>query len=327
MIVKYFELKKQNLKEKNFFLLYGNNQGLINETIQDTLKPKLSKNIFNYDEIEVLRDVDHFKENLINKSFFENEKLVIINRVSDKFYKIIEELISRNIEELSIILVASSLDKKSKIRNFFEKDTKTLCIPFYEDNSQTLSNLTQKFMRERNINISQQIINVIVERVKGDRINLKNELQKIESFSKNKKNINIDDILKITNLSENYDISELVDSCLAKNKRKMIKILNENNFGSEDCILILRIFLIKLKRLLKLHLELDNKKNIDSAISSYKPTIFWKEKEIVKQQVRMLNQNKTKDLILKTNGVELLIKKNPQISINLTTDFIISQTI
>ena len=327
MIVKYFELKKQNLKEKNFFLLYGNNQGLINETIQDTLKPKLSKNIFNYDEIEVLRDVDHFKENLINKSFFENEKLVIINRVSDKFYKIIEELISRNIEELSIILVASSLDKKSKIRNFFEKDTKTLCIPFYEDNSQTLSNITQKFMREKNINISQQIINVIVERVKGDRINLKNELQKIENFSKNKKNINIDDILKITNLSENYDISELVDSCLAKNKRKMIKILNENNFGSEDCILILRIFLIKLKRLLKLYLELDNKKNIDSAISSYKPAIFWKEKEIVKQQVRMLNQNKTKDLILKTNGVELLIKKNPQISINLTTDFIISQTI
>ena len=327
MIVKYFELKKQNLKEKNFFLLYGNNQGLINETIQDTLKPKLSKNIFNYDETEVFKDIDNFKENLINKSFFENEKLVIINRVSDKFYKIIEELISRNIEELSIILVASSLDKKSKIRNFFEKDTKTLCIPFYEDNSQTLSNITQKFMREKNINISQQIINVIVERVKGDRINLKNELQKIENFSKNKKNINIDDILKITNLSENYDISELVDSCLAKNKRKMIKILNENNFGSEDCILILRIFLIKLKRLLKLHLELDNKKNIDSAISSYKPTIFWKEKEIVKQQVRMLNQNKTKDLILKTNGVELLIKKNPQISINLTTDFIISQTI
>ena len=327
MIVKYFELKKQNLKEKNFFLLYGNNQGLINETIQDTLKPKLSKNIFNYDETEVFKDIDNFKENLINKSFFENEKLVIINRVSDKFYKIIEELISRNIEELSIILVASSLDKKSKIRNFFEKDTKTLCIPFYEDNSQTLSNLTQKFMREKNINISQQIINVIVERVKGDRINLKNELQKIESFSKNKKNINIDDILKITNLSENYNISELVDSCLAKNKRKMIKILNENNFGSEDCILILRIFLIKLKRLLKLHLELDNKKNIDSAISSYKPAIFWKEKEIVKQQVKMLNQNKTKDLILKANEVELLIKKNPQISINLTTDFIISQTI
>jgi len=327
MIVKYFELKKQNLKEKNFFLLYGNNQGLINETIQDTLKPKLSKNIFNYDETEVFKDIDNFKENLINKSFFENEKLVIINRVSDKFYKIIEELISRDIEELSIILVAGSLDKKSKIRNFFEKDAKTLCIPFYEDNSQTLSNLTQKFMRERNINISQQIINVIVERVKGDRINLKNELQKIESFSKNKKNINIDDILKITNLSENYDISELVDSCLAKNKRKMIKILNENNFSPEDCILTLRIFLIKLKRLLKLYLELDNKKNIDSAISSYKPAIFWKEKEIVKQQVKMLNQNKTKDLILKANEVELLIKKNPQISINLTTDFIISQTI
>ena len=98
MIVKYFELKKQNLKEKNFFLLYGNNQGLINETIQDTLKPKLSKNIFNYDETEVFKDIDNFKENLINKSFFENEKLVIINRVSDKFYKIIENSSLRILE-------------------------------------------------------------------------------------------------------------------------------------------------------------------------------------------------------------------------------------
>ena len=222
MIVKYFELNKKNLEGKNFFLLYGNNEGLINDTIQDSLKPILSKNIFNYDETEVLKDINSFEQNLINKSFFENEKLIIINRISDKFYKIIEEIISKNIEDLSIILVARALDKRSKIRNFFEKDAKTICIPFYEDNFQTLSLLTQKFMRDKNINVSQQIINIIVERAMGDRINLKNELQKIESFSISKKNININDVLKITNLSENYDISELVDNCLAKNKKKMI---------------------------------------------------------------------------------------------------------
>jgi DNA polymerase III subunit delta len=326
MIVKYFELNKKNLEGKNFFLLYGNNEGLINDTIQDSLKPILSKNIFNYDETEVLKDINSFEQNLINKSFFENEKLIIINRISDKFYKIIEEIISKNIEDLSIILVARALDKRSKIRNFFEKDAKTICIPFYEDNFQTLSLLTQKFMRDKNINVSQQIINIIVERAMGDRINLKNELQKIESFSISKKNININDVLKITNLSENYDISELVDNCLAKNKKKMIKILNENNFGSEDCILILRIFLIKLKRLLKLHVELDHKKNIDGVISSYKPPIFWKEKDILKQQIKISNEYSTKDLIKRTNETELLIKKNPQISINLTTDFIISHT-
>jgi len=327
MIIKSFELKKKNLKDKKFFLLYGNNKGLIEETIQETLKPILATNIFSYEEADILKDVENFKENLINKSFFENEKLIIINRVGDKFFKIIEDIISKNIDDLAIVLIANNLDKKSKLRTFFEKELNTVCVPFYDDNLQTLAFITQKFMRDKNINISQQLINIIVERAKGDRINLKNELQKIESFSKNRKNISIDDVLKITNLSENYDISELVDNCLSKNKNRLIKILNENNFSSEDCILILRIFLSKLKRLTKLHLELSNKKNIDAVISSYKPPIFWKEKEIVKQQVKALNYKEIKDLIIRANEIELLMKKNPQFSINITTDFIISSAI
>jgi DNA polymerase III subunit delta len=325
MIIKYFDLKK-NLKKNKFFLLYGNNEGLIRETIDNTLKPSLNSNIFSYEEGDVLKDIDNFKENLINRSFFENEKLIIVNRVTDKFFKIAEEIILGNIEDLALILVAGALDKKSKIRKFFEKEPVTICTPFYEDNVQTLSNLTQKFMREKNINISQQLINIIAERAMGDRINLKNELKKIENFSINKKNINIDDILKITNLSENYDISDLVDSCLSKNKNKIIKILNENNFSSEDCILIIRIFLLKLKRLIKLHLEINNVKNIDTVISLYKPPIFWKEKNVVKKQVETLTYNQAKNLIKKANEIELLVKKNPQFSINITTDFIISHT-
>lgn len=326
MIVKYFELKKTNLKGKNYFLLYGNNEGLIQETVQRTLKTILSQNIFNYEESEILRDINKFREDLINKSFFENDKLIIINRVTDKCFKIIEEIITKNIDDLSIILTANTLEKKSKIRNFFEKELNTVCIPFYEDNFQTLSLITQNFMKENKINISQQIINIIVSRVKGNRINLKNELQKIENFAKNKKEINIDDILKITNLAENYDISELVDSCLSKNKKKIIKILNENNFSSEDCILILRIFLSKLKRLLNLHIKLGLNNNIDKVISSYRPPIFWKEKDVVKQQVKILSHKKTQDMITKTNEIEFFIKKNPKFSINFTTDFLISHT-
>ena len=327
MIIKYFELKKKKLNENKFFLLYGNNKGLIDETIQETLKPILPKNIFAYEEAEILKNIENFKENLINKSFFENEKLIIIKRVSDKFFKVIEVVIRENIDELSIILIADNLDKRSKIRNFFEKETNTVCIPFYEDNNQTLSLLAQRIMRDKNISISQQLINIIVERAKGDRINLKNELQKIENFSRNKKNISIDDVLKITNLSENYDISELIDSCLSKNKKKLIRILNENNFNTEDCILILRTFLSKLKRLIELHLEINDKKNIDVVISSYKPPIFWKEKDVVKQQIKAIKFDEAKSLMVKGNQIELLMKKNPQFSINITTDFIINSSV
>jgi len=327
MIVKYFELKKNIIKDKNFFLLYGKNEGLIEETIKTSLKPILPKNIFYYEEKEILDDINSFQEKLVNKSFFDNEKLIIVKRTSDKLFKLIEELVHKNIDDVSIIFVANVLEKRSKVRNFFEKSKSTICVAFYEDNIQTLSLIAQKFIRERKINISQQDLNILAERAKGDRKNLNNELEKIVNFSLNKKNIGINEILKLSNLSENYDLSELVDSCLSKNKKKLNKILNENNFNQEDCILILRIFLSKLKRLLSLHLDPNIKINIEKALSSYKPPIFWKDKEVIKQQIKILNLKKTKELFQKTNEIELIIKRNPSISINITTDFILNEAI
>lgn len=325
MIVKYFDLGKKNLKDTNFFLLYGNNSGHIQETIEKILKPKLSKNLYKYDEAEILKNIKNFKEEIFNKSFFESEKLIILNRVSEKIVGLVEELIEAKINDLYFIILSKSLDKKSKLRNLFEKSSQTICVPFYEDTNEVLSKIVEKFMKEKNISISRELINIISERARGDRINLQNELTKIDNYTFNKKKLNFIDIVKITNLSENYSISELVDNCLSKNKLKILKIFNENKFNSEDCILILRTFLIKLKRLIKLQENINTKnQNIDSVISSYKPPIFWKEKEIVKKQIMILDYNKTQELISKTTEVELMIKKNPQLSLNITTDFVMS---
>ena len=327
MIVKYFDLKKKNIEKTNFFLLYGNNLGLIQETIEKILKPKLPKNHYKYDETEILKNIKNFKEEIFNKSFFENEKLIILNRVSEKIVGLIEELIKANIDDLYFIILSKSLDKKSKLRNLFEKNSQIICIPFYEDTNETLSNIVEKFMKEKKIGISRELINMISERARGDRINLQNELTKIDNYTLNKKKLNFTDIVKITNLSENYSISELVDNCLSKNKLKILKIFNENKYNSEDCILILRTFLIKLKRLIKLQENINTKnQNIDSVISSYKPPIFWKEKETVKKQIMILDYNETQELISKTTEVELMIKKNPQLSVNITTDFVMSHT-
>ena len=178
---------------------------------------------------------------------------------------------------------------------------------------------------EKNIKMSSQNINIIIERSNGNRINLYNELDKINSFSQNKKNIDTNDILKLTNLSENFSVYELVDNSLARRQKKTLNILNENNFSQDDCILILRIFLIKLKRLLKIQKEIEKEKNVEKVISSYKPPIFWKEKDIIKEQVRLLNLDKLHKLIVKVNEIELLIKKYPTSALNVTTDFILDQ--
>ena len=327
MIIKFFETKKKDLSSYKFFLLYGKNKGLIEETIQKDLKKFLPKNTYKYDENEILNNPDNFKENIFNKSFFENDKLIIIQRASDKILKIIEELKEKEIEDVAIILISDQLEKKSKLRAFFEKDKKTICIAFYEDTNQTLSFIVQNFLKKLNINLSQQNINVIVGRAKGDRASLNNELMKLESYAMNKSNINVDDILKLTNLAENYDAAELVENSLAQNQKQTLHILNENNFSNEDCIMIIRIYLNKLKRLLKIISDMKTNNDVNQVIMNYRPPIFWKEKDFVKRQVKIWNYENISELISKTNLLELQLKKNPTISIYLLTNFILEKTL
>ena len=325
MIVKYFDLKKNLKNNINFYLLYGQNGGLIEDTINNIFKPNVSKNIYHYEENEILSNVDEFKERIFNKSFFENDKLIIINRASDKILNLIEDIISKKIVDLKIIIKSGILEKRSKLRSFFEKNEATIIVPYYEDNFQTLISLAQEFFREKKIKISTQNINIIIERSKGSRINLKNELEKISNYSQKKLSVDTNEILKLTNLAENYNVSELADNCLASNKRKTLNILNENTPSVEENILVLKTFLYKLKRLKKLKIKLENKQNLESVLSSYKPPIFWKDKDIVKQQLKVMSLNQIQKLIKKISTLELLIKKNTQISSYIINDFILGK--
>ena len=314
---------KDKKETRNFYLFYGSNIGQIEEVINNMLKPKFSKNIYNYDENEIISNISEFEENILNKSFFDNEKLIIINRGSDKILKIIENLLQKNITGTVIVVKTNILEKKSKLRNFFEKNSETICTPFYEDNYQSLMIIAQNFFVQNKIKISPQNINFIVEKSRKNRIILRSELDKIKIFCKKKLSIELNDILKLTNSSENYNISELTDQCLAKNTKKTIHILNENISSIEDNILILKSFLYKLKRLKKLKEEIEIKKNSELAISSFKPPIFWKEKDIIKQQLKILSLADIQMFIKKINYLELLIKKNSNLSNQIVNNFIL----
>jgi DNA polymerase-3 subunit delta len=324
MILKNYEINKINQNINHFILFYGKNEGLKNEALDTLIKNK--NNISNYDEKEILDNESNFIESILSKSLFELEKIVVIKRATDKILNILQTLQLKKLEEVKIILNSENLEKKSKLRSFFERDKKLICVPFYPDDNQTLSKLTYNFLKDKNISISPSNVNLIVNKCSGDREVLFNELQKIKYFVKNGKKINNENISKLINLSENHSISELIDNCLAQNKKKIINILNENNFSNEDCIIIARSFLIKAKKLLALSIAFEVNKNIDLTISSAKPPIFWKDKEITKQQVFKWKSKNIKQLIYSLSEVELQIKKNINNSVNLITDFILLQS-
>ena len=325
MIFKSFEFRKIEIKKYNFYLFYGENEGLKKELINNNFKKTFKNSTYNYEESLILQNQKNFFDEILTKSFFETEKLIIISEISNKIIDIVEELIEKKIQDVYIVLLANKLDKKSKLRSLFEKDKKLICIPFYSDNYQSLFYIVDNFFKKKNIPVSQEVLNTLINRANGDRQNLQNELKKIESFLIDKKKIILEDILKLTNMSENNNFSELVDYCLAKEEKKVLSIINENHFSSEDTILIIRTFLSKAKRLSKIYNEMKSKNNIDEVITFLKPPIFWKDKEIVKKQIRNYSEQKTRLLIKSINKAELEIKKNYNNSLNILLDFMLNE--
>jgi len=325
VIAKHSEINKINFKKNNIYLFYGKNESLKKEKINLLAKKFENTQLIKYNQNEILDNSNVFFNEILNNSFFDNQKILLVNQATDKIEKIISELLSYSIIDTLIILNAEILEKKSKLRILFEKNNDLICVPFYPDNNETLINIVYSFLKEKKILLSQSDVNLLINRCNNDRGNIENELNKIEMLSQTKK-IKPEDIIKIINLYENYEISDLVDNCLAKNHKKTLNIINENNFSSEEVVLIIRIFINKAKKLLYLADNYAANKDLEKTISSSKPPIFWKNKEIIKQQIIKWKSNSIKKLIFDLNNIELQIKKNSLSSINILTNFIIDQS-
>ena len=322
MIIKSFELDKLRSSNSNVHLIHGNNEGIKEDIINNIYLKEFNGEVLKYDEYEVLNNSDEFISSLLTDSLFSTNKIIIISRATDKIVDVINDILERGKSETKIIIKCHSLEKKSKLRKLFEKEGNIICTPVYEDDNRSLNSIIQIFLKENKFNLSQEIKNILIERSKGDRINLRNELIKLKNLSLSKKILSIDDVDKLSNLVENYSVFELSDNYLTKNSKKVSNILNENNYSSEDCILIIRTILSKSKRLLKIRNEIDNNSDIDQAISSIKPPIFWKEKDIVKKQAQSWTTNEVKEIIFKISDLEALVKKNTANSILFVSNFV-----
>ena len=322
MIFKSFNLNKKVFEDNCLFLFYGDNTGHKEEVIKK-LSEDINKKVI--EEKDILINKDDFYNDIYSGSLFDSRKIIIIQRATDKLMMIIEKIDQKLIQDIKIIINSPILEKRSKLRSYFEKDKDSVCVAFYPDTTETLLRLAKSILNLENIKISNYDLNMVVNKSSGNRLFLNNELRKLILFSKNKKQLLSSDISKLINLTENHNISELVNNCLAQNKKKTLEILNENNFNDEESIMILRVLSNKLKQLLKLRDEYEINKDITKTISSAKPPIFWKDKNITEKQIKSWRSDNLKPLIYKINEIELFTKKNLSHSVRMIHDLIIEQ--
>ena len=319
MIVKSYEIqKKLDLSKYNFFLLYGENIGL-KKDLKELIKKKINQKdtnteLLNLYEDEIINNEENFFNSIYSGSLFSSEKIIIINNGTDKITKQLEDILTKYPENIYLIIYSGILEKKSKLRNLFEKNIKTICVPCYLDNIKDLEIIALNELKKNNISISKESINLLIEKSNNDRENLKNEIEKIKSFALNKKNIKTEEIRSLINFSGEYKTDELINECLCGNIFQYKKIFSELYVNTINQIYLLRILSGKIRRLLDMKKLEKNHSNLDNLLNSSKPPIFWKEKPLLKKQLKIWNSNDLKTIVGEINDTELLCKKNPQIA-------------
>jgi len=320
MIIKSYEVSKnsKNFLKYNFFLLYGENIGLkkdIRDIIKIAIKQKDDKiEILSLYEREILDNDENFYNFVYSGSLFSNKKILIILEATDKIIKKISNVYDKYSTQIFLIIFSEILEKKSKLRIFFEKSKKTICIPCYLDSEKDLEIIAQSEFRKNNILLSREAINLLIEKSNSDRNNLINEIEKIKSYSLNKKNLQLNEIKSLINFSGDYKSEILINECLCGNILQYKKIISELYINTFNQILLLRILSNKAQRLFKIKEQENKSNNLDSLINIYKPAVFWKEKPLIKKQLSIWNIDELKKLINRINNTELLCKKKPHIS-------------
>ena len=326
MLIKSYEILKKDLNFLNSFLIYGENTGLKQDIVKSVIELKEKKNIkykqFKFEEEEIIKNQNDFFNLIFSGSLFDKKKVIFVNRTTDRLFNLISEISKKNIKDILIFFEANQLEKKSKIRNLFEKDKNLVCIACYQDNNFDLIKIINDEIKQTKIKLSTESINLLIERASGDRNNLRNEVNKLKSFALNKQMVSYDQVKELTNMVGNYQNDYIVNICLNGDKKKLNKILRENNFSFEDFLILLKIFSKKIHRLLKIKIFNRLEKNLDQIFNQIRPPIFWKEKEDVKKQVRLWNEKKLNLIIKKINEIELNCKKNHELATNITLDFL-----
>jgi DNA polymerase-3 subunit delta len=314
MIYKSYLIEQNiNALDKNKTLFYGENLGLKNEFKNKIKKNNKDAEIINFTQEEIFKNTEIFFNEIINISLFERKKIYFINQASDKILDIIQE-IETKLDDQKLYLFSDILEKKSKLRNYFEKSNSCIIIACYSDNEITIKNIIHTKLKGFN-GLSPQNTNLILDNCNLDRIKLGNELDKIVTFFRNK-NIDYDNLEKLLDTKINEDFNILKDVALKGNKTLTNKLLSDTVLDTEKNIFYLTLINQRLNKLMEIdHTSKDI--SLDDEINKMKPPIFWKDKPNFIEQAKKWNYKKISDALNKTYDLEIDIKSNSLINKNI----------
>ena len=325
MIVKSFSANFKELLKKNFTLLYGENISLIFEIEQKIIKEAKNNNglvVKKYQEEYFLQNKDVFEQFINSESLFGDQELVIISESTDKILEIFDNTIAST-NNKKIIFLSSLLTKRSKLRNLAETETDFNCIACYDDTPVQLQSILLQKLKDNKISVSREFLNSIFEVNSLNRQDINDAITKIQLIQSTS-NIKEENLKNIFYSSSHNDNFEIINFCLLGDKKNINKVLSNIYIQGINFNEILAALKYKVNKLIEISVSNTSDSNVNQLVENYKPPIFWKEKNMVKEQLRRWTNgelNKLMEIIYET---EINCKKNYEISNTILQQFIVS---
>ena len=313
MILKSYIVEKNPhvLEEYQASLFYGENDGIKEDIRTQLKKHNKSAEIINLFELEILKNRNILFENIFNVSLFNEKKIIFIHMATEKILNEILECLEKNNKDVKVYIFSDLLDKKSKLRNLFEKNKNLAILACYADNDRTLIDyISRKLYGYKGV--TGELINLIITNSGSNRKIIQNEIIKIKDFFIDK-SINRNHLLEILNIKNNTSFEEIRDSALAGKKDKINKLLSEIDILNEDCFFYLNIINYRILKLIEIQKKKEDFNTYEKTLENLKPPIFWKDKPLYLEQLKKWNLNKLNKIANRVGETEILMKKNTQI--------------
>jgi len=302
----YLVEENPEILKNNLTLIYGENLGLINAIKKIIKFNNKTNSILVFNQEDILKNHNIIFDEIQNISLFEDKKIIFVNNVSDKILQIIEE-IQPSINLNKVFLFANILEKKSKIRSFFEKSGFCDIVPCYQDNEITIKKLINSELKNFN-GVTADVISLLIDNSGLDRVKINNEIIKIQTYFEDKK-ISLDKLNKLLNTTLNDDFNNIRESIMKGDKKLTNRLLSTTLFENDKIPLYLSIINHRLYKIKEISL-LSKEIGMAKAINNIKPPIFWKDKPNFTEQLKIWNDDKLRKALNKTFNFELSLKSN-----------------
>ncbi|MGY8985081.1 MAG: DNA polymerase III subunit delta [Sphingomonadales bacterium] len=308
-------------------LIYGPDEGLVRERAHRISKQVVEDlsdpfNVVRPSLSQVIEEPSILLDELLSLSMVGGRRLVRLDGAEDKAYQGLEQALSgipKDGEKNLLVVTAGNLKPSSKIRKLFEGLEIAVTIACYADSSKDVEELIIEVLGANNLKADPQAISFLLNNLGSDRLISRSELEKIVLYAGDRidRVIKLEDVITLIGDSATLTLNDIASATTGGDLKRLDQLLERAQSQGENAIAIIRAL---SRRLQQFHLVkglIEAGQPIDSAIGKLRPPLFFKEKDIFRNQLFLWSSQKLGKALLLLSDAELGCKTtgNPDTAI------------